>query len=413
MGSAFTRHFTRSGGPRGVPRGLALPLLLGLAGALGCGSSESKGPDNDELVAQGKQIFRFDTFGDETKWTDALHMDQVISTVDPTTALTVGLKVDADALPPSVVSGIQSGSISLTDPATTIALLKLDAVIGVKATVTTVNGKDTLTRVGITCALCHSTVDDSFAKGVGKRLDGWPNRDLDVGAIVALSPALDEPTKAVFNGWGPGRYDPRFNLDGKNGPQEIPPAYGLQDVHSITVTGDGTDIQYWNRYVAVTQMGGHGTFSEPRTGVSVTNGTDDLVSGKLSALQAYQLSIAAPPAPAGSFDQAAATRGKTVFDGTCATCHSGPELTDANMRLHPVSDSMGEPEPDGVPSYASRSATKMYRTAPLKGVWQHPPYFHNGTAATLEDVVNIYDTRRSLGLTADQKADLVQYLKSL
>jgi mono/diheme cytochrome c family protein len=412
MCNAFTRHFTRSGGPR-RSRGLALPLLLGLAGALGCGSSESNGPTNDELVAQGKQIFRFDTFGDETKWTDALHMDQVVSTVDPTTALTVGLKVDSEALPASVVTGIQNGSISLTDPATTIALLKLDAVVGVKGTVTTVNGQDTLTRVGITCALCHSTVDDSFAKGVGKRLDGWPNRDLNVGAIVALSPALDDATKAVFNSWGPGRYDPRFNLDGKNGPQEIPPAYGLQNVHSITVTGDGTDIAYWNRYVAVTQMGGHGTFSEPRTGVSVTNGPDDQVSSKLPALQAYQLSIAAPPPPAGSFDQAAATRGKTVFDGTCATCHSGPEFTDANDRLHPVSDSMGEPEPAGVPSYASRSATKMYRTAPLKGVWQHAPYFHNGTAATLEDVVNIYDTRRSLGLTADQKADLVQYLKSL
>ncbi|HEY1335504.1 MAG TPA: c-type cytochrome, partial [Myxococcaceae bacterium] len=317
------------------------------------------------------------------------------------------------ALPASVVTGIQNGSISLTDPATTLALLKLDAVVGVKGTVTTVNGKDTLTRVGITCALCHSTVDDSFAKGVGKRLDGWPNRDLNVGAIVALSPALDDATKAVFNSWGPGRYDPRFNLDGKNGPQEIPPAYGLQNVHSITVTGDGTDIAYWNRYVAVTQMGGHGTFSEPRTGVSVTNGPDDQVSSKLPALQAYQLSIAAPPPPAGSFDQTAATRGKTVFDGTCATCHSGPEFTDANTRLHPVGDSMGEPEPDGVPSYASRTATKMYRTAPLKGVWQHAPYFHNGTAATLEDVVNLYDTRRSLGLTADQKADLVQYLKSL
>jgi len=276
-----------------------------------------------------------------------------------------------------------------------------------------VNGTDTLTRVGITCALCHSTVDDSFTHGVGKRLDGWPNRDLNVGAIVALSPALDEATKAIFNSWGPGRYDPRFNLDGKNGPQVIPPAYGLQDVHSVTATGDGTDVAYWNRYVAVTQMGGHGSFSEPRTGVSVTNGTDDLVSSKLPALQAYQLSIAAPSPPAGSFDQAAATRGKTVFDGTCATCHSGPEFTDANTRLHPVSDSMGEPEPDGVPSYASRSATRMYRTAPLKGVWQHAPYFHNGTAATLEDVVSIYNTRRSLGLTSDQQADLVQYLKSL
>ena len=412
MGTAVGRHFTLSRDPRGSPLGLVAALLVGMLGAIGCGSS-SNGPSNDELVAQGKQIFRFDTFGDETKWTDALRMNEVISTVEPTTALTVGLKVDSEALPASVVTGIQNGSISLTDPATTLALLKLDAVVGVKATVTTVNGTDTLTRVGITCALCHSTVDDSFTHGVGKRLDGWPNRDLNVGAIVALSPALDEATKAIFNSWGPGRYDPRFNLDGKNGPQEIPPAYGLQDVHSVTVTGDGTDLAYWNRYVAVTQMGGHGSFSEPRTGVSVTNGTDDLVSSKLPALQAYQLSIAAPAPPAGSFDQAAATRGKTVFDGTCATCHSGPEFTDANTRLHPVSDSMGEPEPDGVPSYASRSATRMYRTAPLKGVWQHAPYFHNGTAATLEDVVSIYNTRRSLGLTSDQQADLVQYLKSL
>jgi len=412
MGTAVGRHFTLSRGPRGSPLGLVAALLVGMVGAIGCGSS-SNGPSNDELVAQGKQIFRFDTFGDETKWTDALRMNEVISTVDPTTALTVGLKVDSEALPASVVTGIQNGSISLTDPATTLALLKLDAVVGVKATVTTVNGTDTLTRVGITCALCHSTVDDSFTHGVGKRLDGWPNRDLNVGAIVALSPALDEATKAIFNSWGPGRYDPRFNLDGKNGPQVIPPAYGLQDVHSVTATGDGTDVAYWNRYVAVTQMGGHGSFSEPRTGVSVTNGTDDLVSSKLPALQAYQLSIAAPAPPAGSFDQAAATRGKTVFDGTCATCHSGPEFTDANTRLHPVSDSMGEPEPDGVPSYASRSATRMYRTAPLKGVWQHAPYFHNGTAATLEDVVSIYNTRRSLGLTSDQQADLVQYLKSL
>src|SRR5262249_46140873 len=167
----------------------------------GCGSS---GASNTDQVAQGKQTFRFDTFGDETKWTDALRLNEAISTVDPTTALKVGLKVDAEVLPPAVVSGIKNGSISLTDPATTLALLKLDAVVGVKGTVTSVNGKDTLTRVGITCALCHSAVDDSFAHGIGKRLDGWPNRDLNVGAIVALSPALDGPTKDVFNSWGPG-----------------------------------------------------------------------------------------------------------------------------------------------------------------------------------------------------------------
>ncbi|HET9155543.1 MAG TPA: c-type cytochrome [Myxococcaceae bacterium] len=415
MRTVVNRHFTHSDDRSDLPLTLGLALLFGLLGCvgiLGCGSSDN-GPSKDELVAQGKQTFRFETFGDETKWTDALHMDQVINTVDPTTALTVGLKVDSEALPPAVVTGIQNGSISLTDPATTVALLKLDAVIGVKGTVTSVNGKDTLTRVGITCALCHSTVDDSFAKGVGKRLDGFPNRDLNVGAIVALSPALDAQTKEFFNSWGPGRYDPRFNFDGKNGPQVIPPAYGLEGIHSITATGDGSDIEYWNRYVAVTQMGGLGTFDEPRLNLHITNGTTDLVSDKLAALQAYQLSIPAPAPPVGSFDATAAARGKVVFDATCASCHSGPEFTDANTRLHPVSDSMGEPEPSGVPSYASRSATKMYRTAPLKGVWQHPPYFHNGTAATLEDVVSIYNDRRSLGLTSDQRADLVQYLKSL
>jgi len=382
-----------------------------VAGSLaGCG-----GNDNAKLVAEGKQTFRFDTFGDETKWTDALHMDQVVSAVDPTTALKVGLKVDAEALPADVVAGIQGGTISLTDPATTVALLKLNAVVGVKGTVETVSGKDKLTRVGFSCALCHSTVDNSFAPGIGKRLDGWPNRDLNVGAIVALSPALDAPTKAVFNSWGPGKYDPRFNFDGKNGPQVIPPAYGLNGVNKITATGDGDNIEYWNRYVGVTQMGGHGSFSEPRTGVNVTNGTDDLVSSKLPGLQAYQLSLPAPAPPPGSFDAAAASRGQALFNGAakCATCHSGSEFTDANTRLHPPSDSMGEPEPSGVPSYASRSATKQYRTAPLKGVWQHPPYFHNGSAATLEAVVSTYNTRLALGLSASQQADLVQYLKSL
>jgi mono/diheme cytochrome c family protein len=387
-------------------------LCLVAAGITACGSS---GKSDAALVAEGKQTFRYDTFGDETKWTDALHMNEVVATADPTTALTVGLKVDSEALPAAVVAGIQAGTVSLTDPATTVALLKLDAVVGVKGTVEAVGGTDTLTRLGITCALCHSTVDDSFAPGIGKRLDGWPNRDLDVGAIVALSPALDVPTKAVFSSWGPGKYDPRFNLDGLNGPQVIPPAYGLDGVHRITSTGDGQDIAYWNRYVGVTQMGGHGTFSDARTGVSVTNGTDDLVGPKLPGLQAYQLTLAAPAPPSGSFDPVAASRGQALFAGkaSCSTCHSGPQFTDADIRLHPVSDAMGEPEPAGVPSYASRSATRQYRTAPLRGVWQHPPYFHNGSAATLDDVVNTYNTRRSLGLSPAEQADLVQYLKSL
>ena len=390
-------------------------VAASLLGACG-GDSDNSAAEQAALVAQGKQVFRFDTFGDETQWTDTLRMHEVIrTTVDPTTALSVGLKVDAEALPAAVVAGVQNGSVDLKSPATTVALLKLDAVVGLKGTVETVNGSDVLTRVGVTCALCHSTVDNSFAPGIGKRLDGWPNRDLNPGAIIALSPAPSAAAKAVYNSWGPGKYDPRFNLDGKNGPQVIPPAYGLAGIHKIISTGDGDDLAYWNRYVGVTQMGGHGTFVEPRTGVNVTNGTDDLITAKLPALQAYQLSLAAPPAPSGSFDAAAADRGKLVFNnaGKCVTCHSGPEFTDANTRLHPPGDAVSEPEPNGAPSYASRSATKQYRTAPLKGLWQHAPYFHNGTAATLDAVVQTYNTKQSLGLTAAQMSDLAQYLKSL
>ncbi len=396
--------------------GMASMVAVLVAGCGGGSAQPDSSSDDAALVAQGKQIFRFDTFGDESQWSDTLRMHEVIAAaVDPTTALSVGLKVDAEALPPAVVQGIQNGSVDLKSPDTTIALLKLNAVVGVQGKVETVGGKDTLTRVGITCALCHSTVDDSFAPGIGKRLDGWPNRDLNPGAIIALSPALSATTKLVYNSWGKGKYDPRFNQDGMNGPQVIPPAYGLSGIHRITSTGDGEDIAYWNRYVGVTQMGGHGSFSDPRTGVNVTNGSDDLITSKLPALQAYQLSLNAPPAPAGSFDTVAAVRGQRVFNGagTCSTCHSGIEMTDANSRLHPVSDVVSEPEPNGAPSYASRSATKQYRTAPLAGIWQHAPYFHNGSAATLEAVVQTYNTRKSLGLNNADMSDLVEYLKSL
>lgn len=377
------------------------------------GSSDDGAADQAALVEQGRQIFRYETFGDEAKWTDALRMHQVISAaVDPVTALSVGLKVDAQALPAAVVDGIRNGSIDLTQPATTIALLKLDAVVGLKAGVETVNGQDVLKRVGITCALCHSTVDDSFAPGIGKRLDGWPNRDLNPGAIIALSPALDAAAKQMFSSWGKGKFDPRQNIDGLSKPVVIPPAYGLAGLHSVTFTGDGNELAYWNRYVAVAEMGGLGSVVEPRLNLNLTNGTEDRVSSKLPALQAYQLSLGAPAAPAGSFDAAAAARGRLVFEGpgTCATCHSGALFTDANTRLHPASDSMAEPES---PSYASRSATKQYRTPPLKGVWQHAPYFHDGSAATLSDVVRTYDRKRGLGLTEQQVGDLSEYLKSL
>ncbi|HSV81236.1 MAG TPA: hypothetical protein VLK85_18730 [Ramlibacter sp.] len=365
------------------------------------------------LQASGQQIFRHYTFGDEIHWTDRLRMHEVIEQqVTPNLAFLVGLKVDSEALPPAVAESIRNGTADLDSPATTVALIKADAVVGLKGEVETINGVDRLRKVGVTCALCHSTVDNSFATNIGRRLDGWPNRDLDPGAIIALSPTLTVMQKAVYNSWGKGKYDPRFNIDGLNKPVVIPPAYGLARIHKITFTGDGDEIAYWNRYVAVTQMGGQGTFTEPRLNLSITNGTQDLVSSVLPALQAYQLSLAAPPAPAGSFDASAAMRGRVLFNSKaqCMTCHTGDLFTDANARLHPPADSMAEPES---PSYAARSATKLYRATPLHGVWQHPPYFHDGSAATLEQVVTIYNTRRALGLTAQEVHDVAEYLKSL
>ena len=356
-------------------------------------------PTTGDTLAEGQRIFRFDTFGNETFWTDTLRLNEVVEkSVDPTTALMVGLKVDSDVLPPGILE-----TVDLKSPATTVALLKLNAIVGVQATVDTNNH---VTRLGITCALCHSTVDNSVMAGIGRRMDGWPNRDLNVGAIVALSPVLPADAKAVYGSWGPGKYDPRYNLDGKSTPLVLPPAYGLAQTKNETYTAEGP-ISYWNAYVAVTQMHGHGNFSDPRLGIDV-KWSPDQVTSKLPALAAYQHSLPAPPPPVGSFDAAAAERGRAQFDKACATCHVGGTGTDNNSgKLH-------APEETGVDgAYAARTANKAYRTTPLRGLWQHPPYFHDGSAATLSDVVAHYNRVRTLGLTAEQQGDLVEYLKSL
>jgi mono/diheme cytochrome c family protein len=375
-------------------------LLLLAALAAACGEQV----DAEARLEEGREIFRHDTFGDERQWTDVLRMHEVIeSAVDPTTALSVGLKVDSEVLPPGLLQ-----SADLKSPATTVALIKLDAVVGLKGTVVSEAGRDRLTRVGITCALCHSTVDDSVMPGIGRRLDGWANTTLNPGAIIALSPALTAEQKAVYNSWGPGRYDPRFNIDGRSTPTVIPPAYGLRDVPHATFTGDG-DVRYWNNYVAVTQMGGQGTFVDERLNIErrVPEGTADLVRPKLAALRDYQLSIEAPAPPAGSFDATAAQRGRAVFDGAgrCASCHQGDRRT--QEALHAPADT----GVDG--AYAARTATRRYRTTPLRGLWQHPPYFHDGSARTLAAVVDHYERTLGLTLTAGQKADLVEYLKSI
>ena len=368
----------------------------------------------------GQEIFRFDTFGDEQLWTNVLRMHDVLPLVSPATALAVGLKVDVEALPPAIIDALKAGKVDLNDPAVTLALLQLNAVVGVKGTF---NEFKQLTEVGVTCALCHSSVDNSFATGIGQRLDGWANRDLNVGAIVALSPALDAATKAEFMAWGPGRYDPRhhyFNgtsivpLNSPSVPIEIPAIYGLRGVGFETVTGDGP-ISYWNAYVGVGQMGGHGSFSDPRIGVNIEQ-TPDLVTPKLSALLDYQLSLRTPAPPAGSFDHQAAARGKQIFrkEARCSSCHQQPDLTDVLSGPDRNVPFLHAPSEVGLSAaYADRSATKQYRTTPLRGLFQHAPYFHDGSAPDLRAVVEHYDTLFGLQLTAAQKADLVEYLKSL
>lgn len=360
-----------------------------------------------QMIADGQQVFRHETFGDEQFWSDTARMHEVIQkSVSPTLALSVGLKVDAAAIPADVAQAIKDGKVDLKDPATTVTLLKLNAVVGLKGTVESVGGRDSLVRVGITCALCHSTVDNSFAPGIGQRRDGWPNRDLNVGAIIALSPAITAAQKAVYSSWGAGKYDPRYNVDGKSTPLVLPPAYGLAEVTNETYTAEGP-MSYWNAYVAVTQMHGRGNFADPRLNIDIKY-SPDLVTPKLAALRSSQHSIAAPTAPLGSYDEAAAERGRMVFDQSCASCHVGRTGTDNNSGvLHAAAETGMDAQ------YALRTANKMYRTTPLRGLWQHPPYFHDGSARTLAAVVEHYNRVRKLGLTAAQKRDLGEFLKTL
>jgi len=365
--------------------------------------SDAGRPATDEtspaLIAEGQRVFRFDTFGDEQLWTDTLRLHEVVEkSVDPLTALKVGFKVDSTVLPPGILE-----KVDLKSPATTVALLKMNAIVGIQATV---DANNHITQLGVTCAFCHSTVDNSVMPGIGLRQDGWPNRDLNVGAIIALSPVLSADKKAVYASWGPGRYDPRYNQDGKNTPLVLPPVYGLAQVRNETYTAEGP-ISYWNAYVAVTQMGGRGNFSDPRLGIDVKH-SPDMVSSQLPALRAYQHSLRTPAPPVGSVDAAIAARGRTVFDRSCASCHVGGAGTDNNSgKLHTPT----ETGVDG--TYAARTVNKAYRTTPLRALWQHSPYFHDGSAATLADVVTHYNRARTLGLTAEQQRELVEYLKSL
>lgn len=398
------------------------------------------------MLEQGRQIFRFDTFGDEAFWGDTLKLHRAIAGakqggvgpgVSPQTALAVGLKVDSDALPQSVVEGVKHGAVDLTDPATTLALMKANAVVGV----TGLFGPDgKLQSMGIQCALCHSTVDDSFAPGIGHRRDGWANRDLNVGAIIALAPDLsiltnllgvdDATVRTVLNSWGPGKFDAELSLDGKAfrpdgkpGAVLIPPAFGLAGVNLGTWTGFGSTT-YWNALVANLEMHGKGTFYDPRlndpiqfpvaakAGFANVRNDSDLITSKLAALHFYQLSIPAPQSPqAGPAPNLSATRGMALFNGKaqCARCHVPPLFTEPGFNMH-------TPEELGVDNFqANRSPTRMYRTAPLKGLFSHLKggFYHDGRFPDLRSVVDHYDSNLRTGLTDDEKADLIAYLMTL
>ena len=394
---------------------------------------------------EGMKTFRFDTFGSEAFWGDALQLHKAIvgeknggigPGVSPKTALSVGLKVDADALPESLKKDLKAGKVNLDDPATTVALLKLNAILGVTAFT---DDKGSVSSMGVQCALCHSTVDDAFAPGIGRRLDGWANRDLNVGAIIALAPShkpfidllgVDATTvKKVLNSWGPGRYDAELDKDGKafrpDGKQAgtlIPPAFGLAGVNLSTWTGYGS-VTYWNAYVGVTQMHGSGTFFDPRFGNAEqypvaaksgsynSRGVPDRVSPKLAALHYYQLSIPAPKAPKGTYDEVAYERGRETFVGkaNCASCHVPPLYTEPGNNLH-------APAEIGVDAFqADRSPTHMYRTAPLAGLWTHQKggFYHDGRFATLLEVIDHYDVHFKLQLSTEEKMDLIEFLKGI
>jgi hypothetical protein len=410
----------------------------------------------DRMLSDGRATFRFDTFGDEHFWGDQLMLNKAIEGaqfggvgpgLSPRAALTLGLKVDVDALPAGLVKQLKQGQINLDDPAVTLALLRHNAVVGVKGFF---NGDSpALTSVGINCALCHSTVDNSLAPGIGHRLDGWANRDLNVGQIVALAPNLQpfsdllgmnqDTVRTVLRSWGPGKFDAELILDGKafnpqqvsngvvtgtnvSGATLIPPAFGIAGVNLHTWTGWGS-VPYWNAFVANLEMHGSGIFFDPRLNDPVkfpiaaahnfgnVRNEDDLITPKLAALHFYQLAIPAPKPPDGSFDPVAAARGDELFAGkaNCERCHVEPQGTEPGWNMHPPAEIC-------VDSFqANRAPDERYRTSPLRGLWTHQTggFFHDGRFATLLDVVNHYNTCFSLGLTAQEKSDLVEYLKSL
>ena len=406
---------------------------------------ESVERNRTEMIREGRQIFRFDTFGDEAWWGGTLGLHQAIEGsalggvgpgVSPKQALAVGLKVDVDALPSAVLAAIRNGQVNLNDPASTLTLLKANAVIGVTGFF---NKSGTMSSVGIQCSLCHSNVDDSFGPGIGHRRDGWANRDLNVGAIVALAPNLSPIAQLlgvdvatvlkVLNAWGPGHFDAELELDGKGFRPDgrtsavlIPPAFGLAGVNLHTWTGWGS-VTYWNAFVANLEMHGQGAFFDPRlddatkfpvaaaAGFGHVRHDPDLISSKLAALHFYQLAIPAPRPPEGSFDRQAAKRGEAVFSGAgrCSSCHVPPLYTEPGWNMHKPAEVCV----DGF--QAGRSPDDRYRTSPLKGLWSHATggYYHDGRFATLDAVVDHYNACLDLGLSAQQQSDLIEFLKSL
>lgn len=467
-----------------------LCVLMLVVGAFVFSPSAGKGPaapsiswdaainqNGDRMIGQGRQTFRFDTFGDEAFWGDTLLLHQAVegknyggvgAGISPKTALALGLKVDLNALPAKLVAELKQGRVNLDDPAVTLKLLQLNAVVGLTGFFNPPaqrKSKGVLKSLGIQCALCHSTVNNALTFGIGHRLDGWANHDLNVGGIVAAAPNLKPlagllgvsvaTVKKVLTAWGPGKFDAElildgkgFRPDGKTAAALIPSAFGLAGFNQHTWTGEWGTVTYWNAFVGNLEMQGVGRFVDSRLNDSSKfpvaakagfgnknaslNPDDDRITQKLGALQFYQLAIPAPrPQPNLDFDNAAALRGDGLFVGKakCNQCHVKPLWTEPGRNLHTpaeigIDDFQANRAPNGLTTGGTTLPNGFYKTSNLaglfvreNGLFMDPKnkgrFYHDGRFATLLHVVDHYNEFFKLSLTDQEKRDLVEYLKSL
>lgn len=419
--------------------GVALTAcVMGLLAA--CGSSST---DNSTQVTAGKEVFMGETFGNEKFFGDTLGLHTVLNGVAPKDAVTLGVQVDLNKVPADIVavmtgSDLAAKDAALNDPAVTRKLIKAGAVIGVKGFFATTAANDTtLTSAGISCALCHVTVkSNTFTLTAGAtalpigepQFNGVPNTKMDAGKILSFTPfAVSNGLSATLAGWGPGRFDIRAlnELDDSvDNPTAYPPLWNFPalQANGYALGWDGM-FKGTNALASISEgvydmiMHGNGSFATshgaippalafpPRQAVLdkfQDNPSSSISADKLLNMQAFLQSLQSPAAS--GFDSAQATTGKALFEGKakCSTCH--PAATEFISAGRYSDITVAPPTGD---------LAGGIKVPGLRGVNLTAPYFHDASAATLLDVVNRFNSRDALGLTETEKAQLVEYLKSL